>query len=90
MIVDVIWNGNMGAIGAIVPFYTSSKSCNYLIREQPDDFWRLANQTWDLVLTDSIFSTCGYALALLSKKPFVLMHSSDVEPIHGYYKSYGR
>uniref|UniRef100_A0A914X9V8 UDP-glucuronosyltransferase n=1 Tax=Plectus sambesii TaxID=2011161 RepID=A0A914X9V8_9BILA len=90
MFADIVWNGALGAMSGIVPFYFSSKSCAHMIREQPDDFWHLANQTWDLVLTDSIFTTCGYALALLNKKPFVLMHSSDVEPVHGYFKAYGR
>uniref|UniRef100_A0A914WEC8 UDP-glucuronosyltransferase n=1 Tax=Plectus sambesii TaxID=2011161 RepID=A0A914WEC8_9BILA len=87
---NLIWSGSMRGITIAIPFYQASKTCSALLENQPEDFYRLSNQTFDLFLTDSLFSPCGYALALLSKKPYVMMHSSDLEPVYSYLKGYGR
>ncbi len=90
MFADLIWNGQVGVFGGLFPFYPSSKSCQHLLRQQPEDFWRLANQTWDLVLTDSFFAPCGYAIALNNRKPPVIMHATDLENVFAYYSAFGR
>lgn len=55
-----------------------------------DEYYRIANYQWDLILTDSLFSACGYGIALLSKAHHVVMHSTCVESPHGFSKGYAR
>lgn len=86
----ILWTSAMRPITIAIPFYKASATCTYLLENQPEDFYQLANQTFDLVLTDSLFSPCGYALALISKKPYIMMHSSDLENMYSYLKGYGR
>uniref|UniRef100_A0A914UU39 UDP-glucuronosyltransferase n=1 Tax=Plectus sambesii TaxID=2011161 RepID=A0A914UU39_9BILA len=87
---NMVWNGEVGVVGGLFPFYPSSLSCQHLLKHQANDFWRLANQSWDLVLTDSLFAPCGYAIALNNGKPAVIMHATDLENVFAYYSSYGR
>lgn len=73
-----------------MPFYFSSISCNYVLMEHKKELLQIVNHSWDIILTDSLFSTCGYAIALLSNAKYVLMHSTDVEDGHAMAKSYAR
>ncbi|VDK52329.1 unnamed protein product [Gongylonema pulchrum] len=51
---------------------------------------RIVSYPWDLVMTDSLFTASGYALAELSRAHHVMMHSTDVESGHGISKGYAR
>lgn len=55
-----------------------------------DEYLRIANYPWDIIFVDSIFTTCGYGLATISKANYVILHSTSVEEPHSFSKGYGR
>lgn len=73
-----------------MPFYFGAESCEYVLSDHRDEYLRIANYPWELILTDSLFSACGYGLAELSKAHHALAHSTDVESGHGMLKGYAR
>ncbi|VDK69608.1 unnamed protein product [Gongylonema pulchrum] len=73
-----------------MPFYHSSVSCNYVMTEHKDEFLRISKYPWDLILTDSLFSTSGYGLAQLSRANHVIMHTTSVEAAPGLAKGFAR
>lgn len=85
-----IWHKNFDPTSLGLPFYYSSISCDYVLNEYKDDFLRISQYPWDLVLTDSLFAVCGYGLALLTKAKHVIMHTTSVEAAQGLAKGYAR
>ncbi|CAL2044050.1 unnamed protein product [Caenorhabditis brenneri] len=73
-----------------VPFIFGSISCDRILKHQKERWLEIANEDWDLFLSDSLFSPCGYAMAEITGKPHVMMHSSDVESAHGSFKGFHR
>lgn len=73
-----------------VPFIFGSISCDRILKHQKNRYLEIANENWDLFLSDSLFSPCGYAMAEITGKPHVMMHSSDVESAHGSFKGFSR
>ncbi|KAF1752960.1 hypothetical protein GCK72_019515 [Caenorhabditis remanei] len=73
-----------------VPFIFGCISCNRILKHQRERYLEIANEDWDLFLSDSLFSPCGYAMAEITGKPHVMMHSSDVESAHGSFKGFSR
>lgn len=73
-----------------VPFIFGSISCDRILKHQKERWLEIANEDWDLFLSDSLFSPCGYAMAEITEKPHVMMHSSDVESAHGSFKGFHR
>lgn len=73
-----------------MPFYYSSISCGYVVTEHTDEFLRISKYPWDLVLTDSLFTACGYGLAQLIRANHVIVHTTSVEGAQGLAKGYAK
>uniref|UniRef100_A0A8R1DQH4 glucuronosyltransferase n=1 Tax=Caenorhabditis japonica TaxID=281687 RepID=A0A8R1DQH4_CAEJA len=73
-----------------VPFIFGSQSCARALKHQKARWLEIANENWDVFLSDSLFSPCGYGMAEVTGKPHVMMHSSDVESAHGSFKGFSR
>jgi hypothetical protein len=88
---EILWKTTTSPIIFPIPYYFTSQACAHLLNHQPSDFWHLANQSWDLVLTDSLFSACGYAISLLNlTRPYVIMHPCEIFELHSYPLAMGR
>uniref|UniRef100_A0A1I7VHN8 UDP-glucuronosyltransferase n=1 Tax=Loa loa TaxID=7209 RepID=A0A1I7VHN8_LOALO len=85
-----IWHKDYNSFDAAEIFYYASVSCGYVLEEHKAEFERIASYPWDLLLTDSLFSTCGYGLSLLSKANHIIMHTSSVEDFYAMAKGFGR
>ena len=80
----------MNAWALTIPFIQSASACEKAQKTKPKEFWKIANASWDLVLVDTLFTPCGYAMALRNQKPYINMHSSDLEPWLSYLNGYAR
>ncbi|CAI5451685.1 unnamed protein product [Caenorhabditis angaria] len=86
----VAFEGEFTFLHQTLPFLFGSLSCDKVLKHKRDRFMEIANEDWDIFLSDSLFSVCGYGMAELSGKPHVMMHSSDVESAHGTFKGFSR
>ncbi|CAI5451682.1 unnamed protein product [Caenorhabditis angaria] len=66
-----------------------SVTCGRILEHRRKEFFKLADEDWDFILTDSLFSACGYGLAKVTNKPHIMMHSTALESGLGTFKSYG-
>ncbi len=64
----MLWEGRMSPALIIMPWIGTSQQCKTLLRDHRDEFMRMFNQKWDLILVDSLFSNCGIAFASLHYK----------------------
>uniref|UniRef100_A0A915PUQ3 UDP-glucuronosyltransferase n=1 Tax=Setaria digitata TaxID=48799 RepID=A0A915PUQ3_9BILA len=85
-----MWQYDYDSFDMAKIFYYSSVSCKYVMEERMEEFRHIASHKWDLFLTDSLFGTCGYGLASMSKVGHVIMHTSSVEQFYAMTKSFGR
>ncbi|CAI2352799.1 unnamed protein product [Caenorhabditis sp. 36 PRJEB53466] len=86
----IAFEGEFTFLHQAVPFIFGSISCNNILEHKKQRFLEIANENWDLFLSDSLFSPCGYAMAEVAGKHHVMMHSSDVESAHGTFKGFSR
>uniref|UniRef100_A0A915CCQ7 glucuronosyltransferase n=1 Tax=Parascaris univalens TaxID=6257 RepID=A0A915CCQ7_PARUN len=85
-----IWKDRFTFVTQTIPFYFGARSCEYVLEDHRDEFYRLVNYRWDLILTDSLFAVCSYGIAELSEAHHVIMHSTDVESGAGTAKGFAR
>lgn len=85
-----IWYRDFDPRALVMPFYYSSISCGYVVTEHTDEFLRISKYPWDLVLTDSLFTACGYGLAQLIRANHVIVHTTSVEGAQGLAKGYAK
>ncbi len=50
--------------------------CRNVLQHQIDEFWEVANDTWDLIFVDRLFTPCGVAIAELHSAPNIIFHTS--------------
>ena len=80
----------MDAWTLMIPFVQSARTCQMAQENRAEDFWKLANRTWDVVLVDPLFTPCGYAIALRNKRPYIIMNSGEILPMFAYLNGYAR
>jgi hypothetical protein len=68
-----IWYWNFYPETMVFPYKGGAEAFGEAMKT--DSFWTIANQTWDLIISDEIFTTTGYALALLNKRKFGKPHA---------------
>ncbi len=76
--VEFIWKWNSNVLtGFFFPWSKLSiPVCRTLLELQIDEFWEVANDTWDLIFVDEFFAPCGIAIAELHSAPNIIFHTS--------------
>ncbi len=88
---EMFWTSTLSPLMFPFIYYFTSAPCAHHLNHQVNSFWQLANQSWDLVLTDALFSPCAYALSLVNNSgAYVMMHPCDLVDIHSMPLALGR
>uniref|UniRef100_A0A914W260 UDP-glucuronosyltransferase n=1 Tax=Plectus sambesii TaxID=2011161 RepID=A0A914W260_9BILA len=63
---DIVWNQEFLPEQMVPPYTMGSDALAEAVEQ--DSFWQIANQTWDLIVSDEVFTPTGWGLGMLHKK----------------------
>lgn len=63
---DIVWNKEFLPEQMIFPFKMGSDALAEAVTQE--SFWHIANQTWDFIIADEVFTPTGWGLGMLHKK----------------------
>uniref|UniRef100_A0A914XNX7 glucuronosyltransferase n=1 Tax=Plectus sambesii TaxID=2011161 RepID=A0A914XNX7_9BILA len=90
----IVWTMDFGPMVMAWPFNLGNQALTKILTQQPDAWWSVANETWDMIFADELFSQSSYAMALMSKqrhgKPFAVFSTADMLSTFASINSLGR
>uniref|UniRef100_A0A914W2F6 UDP-glucuronosyltransferase n=1 Tax=Plectus sambesii TaxID=2011161 RepID=A0A914W2F6_9BILA len=81
---NIVWNGSFAPEVWKGAFGIGNTALLYAMKQE--SFWQIANQTWDFIVSDEIFTPTGWAMGMIHKERHGTPHAvfSTTAMLHAY------